>query len=164
MDRRNFVRGVGLVTITGGLAGCSQGGDSGGDGGNTEGDGTATDSMSMVSAPDEVASYLEGDETFDGQMADLTGESSATVSVGAEGNGGPNAFDPSAINISTGTTVTFAWTGNGSHNVVEEEGAFDSGSIKSSGTFQHTFEEAGTYLYYCTPHKSQGMKGAIVVE
>ncbi len=30
-------------------------------------------------------------------------------------------------------------------------------------TFEHTFEEAGVYTYACTPHKTLGMKGAVVV-
>jgi len=30
--------------------------------------------------------------------------------------------------------------------------------------FEHPFEESGRFLYYCQPHKSAGMKGAVVVE
>ncbi|MFC7230941.1 plastocyanin/azurin family copper-binding protein [Saliphagus sp. GCM10025308] len=31
-------------------------------------------------------------------------------------------------------------------------------------TFEHTFDETGTFTYYCSPHVSMGMKGAVVVE
>lgn len=165
MDRRNFVRGVGVLTVAGSLAGCS-GNDS-----NSDSDGEETDkdtttsgsSANMVAAPSDVKDYLSDDGTFSGKMADMTGEDSVNVKCGAEGNAGNNAFDPSAIQVDAGTTVTWSWTGNGSHNVVDEDGAFES-ELKTSGTFEHTFEEAGTTLYYCNPHKALGMKGAVVVK
>jgi plastocyanin len=36
--------------------------------------------------------------------------------------------------------------------------------IQSGDTFDVTFEQPGTYEYYCIPHESAGMKGTIVVE
>jgi pseudoazurin len=42
---------------------------------------------------------------------------------------------------------------------------FDSGIQTGDGTtFSQTFDEPGTYLYHCIPHRSLGQKGAIVVE
>lgn len=164
MDRRTFVRGVGMVTIAGGLAGCSQDSGSGSDGGN-QNTGNGNGDSGGLSAPSEVSSYLENDETFNGSMVDETGSDSVSIKVGVEGNNGNNAYDPSAVKVSKGTTVTWTWTGNGSHNVVEQDGAFESELKSSAGTtFEQTFDEAGTVLYYCNPHKSLGMKGAIVVE
>jgi halocyanin-like protein len=89
-----------------------------------------------------------------------------TVAVGAEGNGGNFAFDPAAIRVSSGTTVVWNWTGQGAqHNVVAEDGSFESELTEEEGfTFEHTFSESGTYEYACTPHRSLGMKGAVVVE
>ncbi len=68
--------------------------------------------------------------------------------------------------VSPGTTVRWKWTGRGgTHNVVAEGGAFDSGTPAADGetTFEHTFEETGVYEYVCTPHSTLGMKGAVVV-
>jgi len=96
---------------------------------------------------------------------DETGSDEVTITVGADGNGGPYAFDPPAVRVSPGTTVTWEWTGSGgSHNVVAENGAFESELVGDAGhTFEYTFEEGGVYKYACTPHKSMGMKGAVVV-
>jgi len=162
MDRRNFVRGVGLLTVTGGLAGCSQGDSS--DSANNGGSTTEGDSVSTVSAPSEVSSYLDGAINFDGNMEDHTGKDSVEVQVGV-GQGGLG-FGPAAIKVSPGTTVTWVWTGEGgAHNVVAESEAFDSGTSEAGAgvTFEHTFEESGTETYYCNPHKVSGMKGAVVV-
>jgi halocyanin-like protein len=89
-----------------------------------------------------------------------------TVTVGAQGNGGYLAFDPAAVRVSSGTTVTWEWTGQGgSHNVVAEDGSFESELVAEEGhTFSHTFEESGAYRYYCQPHETLGMNGAVVVE
>lgn len=40
---------------------------------------------------------------------------------------------------------------------------FDSGSIAADGTFSYTFEEEGTYEYFCKIH-SPDMQGSIVVD
>ena len=105
--------------------------------------------------------YLGDANAFDGKTADLTGQDSVSVDVGA---GEGFAFAPAAINIDPGTTVTWEWTGQGGvHNVLAEDGTFDSGSTMNSGSFEHTFEEAGVYTYYCTPHKALGMKGVVAV-
>lgn len=156
-DRRSFIRAIGAVTVAGTVAGCSGGG------GND--DSTPTESGGDV--PEAVSSYLSETENFDGTLTDETDSDSVTVDVGVDANGGAFGFGPAAIKISTGTTVTWEWTGEGSqHNVVAEEGAsFESERTSEAGfTFEETFEESGVVTYYCTPHKSLGMKGAVVVE
>jgi halocyanin-like protein len=107
-------------------------------------------------------------DNFDGTTVDATGQDAVDVEVGAQGNGGTFAFEPPAVRISPGTTVTFDWTSN-THNVLIEdqpEGANWEGHspIENTGfSFEHTFETPGVYTYYCEPHLSLGMKGAIVV-
>lgn len=132
------------------------GGDEGGDGGDG-GSGSGDD------AQPDFDGYLSDANGYDDSVADARGESNVTVSVGA-GNG--LAFDPAAVHVDNGTTVTWEWTGaGGGHNVIAENEAFDSGELVSEegATFEHTFEEDGVYTYYCDPHKASGMKGAIVV-
>jgi halocyanin-like protein len=105
--------------------------------------------------------YLDGVSNFNGKTADLTGQDSATIDVGA-GNG--LLFGPAAVNIDVGTTITWEWTGQGgNHNVVAEDETFNSGSTMNSGTYEFTFEEAGVYQYYCNPHKGAGMRGVVAV-
>ncbi|MDS0221156.1 halocyanin domain-containing protein [Haloarcula sp. S1AR25-5A] len=188
LDRRTFIRTTAAVSGAGLLAGCGgSGGDGGssGDGGDGEMETTETEEMETteaeemettesggdmetVEAPSEVADYVGDASNFDGSMVVMTDQDEVTVAVGAEGNGGAFAFDPPAVQVSTGTTVVWEWTGEGStHNVVsEDDGPLDSGSAvaEEGTTYEHTFEESGTYLYNCVPHVALGMKGAVVVE
>lgn len=99
-------------------------------------------------------------------IEDLTDEDKVTVSVGVEANGGNFGFGPAAVRVSTGTTITWEWTGKGSqHNVVDQDGSFESELVDESGhTFSHAFDSSGTFKYACTPHKTVGMKGVVVVE
>ncbi|EMA08188.1 halocyanin domain-containing protein [Haloferax denitrificans] len=112
----------------------------------------------------DLDAWFENTSNFDGVEAQ-TGLQRVTVDVGAQANGGAFGFGPAAIRVSKGTTVAWTWTGEGgSHNVVAEDGSFESDLVSAGGhTFEHTFEEAGTYTYACTPHKTLGMKGAVVV-
>ena len=66
----------------------------------------------------------------------------------------PVAFTPQAVKVSPGTTVTWTWPSTNPpipHDVVSLDGLFDSG-FPGGPTFSYTFDEPGTYLYYCTPH------------
>jgi halocyanin-like protein len=104
---------------------------------------------------------------YDG-VDDQTGQSSVTVEVGADGNGGSFAFGPAAVRVDPGTTVTFEWVSD-THNVLVEsqpDGAGWQGHepIENTGfSFEHTFDTEGIYKYYCQPHLSVGMKAAVVV-
>src|SRR6056297_3571302 len=94
--------------------------------------GTATAQASFDGWMSDVGNYSE--------VTDATGQSEVTVSVGAQGNGGAFAFDPPAVQVDSGTTIVFEWTGEGGqHNVVAEEGAdFESELTAEAGfTFEH---------------------------
>ncbi|WP_435064816.1 halocyanin domain-containing protein [Halobaculum sp. EA56] len=139
--------GAGLAAA---LAGCSGGGS--GDDGGSNGTGGS----------EPYDGYLSGAAGFDGSVADRTGREEVSVAVGA---GDGFAFDPAAVRVSPGTTVVWEWTGAGSrHNVVAEDGAFESEYYAAEGaTFPHEFEDPGVTKYYCTPHRNLGMKGVIEV-
>lgn len=104
---------------------------------------------------DDVPNY-EGTHNF-------RGKPEVTVNVGAGDEG--LKFEPTAIMIDEGTVVIWEWTGEGDeHNVVEEEGEFESELSDEEGhTFDHEFQSAGTYRYVCEPHDAQGMRGAVVI-
>jgi len=108
--------------------------------------------------------WLDG---VDGGYLDARGESEVTVEVGAQGNDGPYAFSPAGVWVDPGTTVRWEWTGEGSHNVLAESGpaSLDSGDpVSEAGVnYEHTFEEGGITTYFCQPHRSVGMKGAVAV-
>ncbi|HEX2107747.1 MAG TPA: plastocyanin/azurin family copper-binding protein [Rubrobacteraceae bacterium] len=76
-----------------------------------------------------------------------------------------NFFDPASITVEPGTTVTWVQSGNNPHTTTSYDGLWDSGMIEggSGGTFSFTFEEPGTYDYFCIPHESMGMIGSVTV-
>jgi halocyanin-like protein len=127
----------------------------------------AQESTTGASTPD-VEEWLSETGNYDGTVVDRTGQEAVTIDVGAPGNEGNLAFGPAAVRIDPGTTVTWEWTGEGGpHNVLAEEGPADLNSgqaVPDAGTtYEHTFEQEGVTTYYCNPHKTLGMKGAVVV-
>jgi halocyanin-like protein len=101
-----------------------------------------------------------------GGTIDRRGEAEVVVSVGAKANMGSFGFDPAAVAVSPETTVVWEWTGEGgAHNVVSEDGSFDSGPLVDDAghRYTHRFDEVGTSRYVCEPHRAMGMRGAIVV-
>ena len=70
-------------------------------------------------------------------------------------------FTPSSISVGQGDTVT--WTNNGPtpHSATAPDGSFDTGIFPAGQSRSHTFNEAGTFSYICTPHPD--MRGTIVV-
>jgi len=105
--------------------------------------------------------WFRGANNFEGTV-DRTGTAEAVVTVGA---GDGFSFDPAAVRVDVGTTVAWEWTGEGGqHNVVEEDGAFESELYLDPGRrFEHAFEEPGVFRYVCTPHQARGMVGAVHV-
>jgi len=148
-----------LATAGGGLAaslaGCVGGSGGSSDDGNGDGDDGSGD--------EPYGGYLSDAAGFDGSVADRTGEAEVTVAVGVGDSG--YGFGPAAVRVSPDTTVVWEWTGAGSrHNVVDEDGGFESEYYASEGaTFSRDLSEPGVTRYYCTPHRNLGMKGVIEV-
>jgi len=70
-----------------------------------------------------------------------------------------NAFQPPVIEVAPGTTVTWAFDDGGvEHNVVGDQWQSE---VQPSGTYQHTFDQPGSYPYTCTLHI--GMDGRVEV-
>jgi len=74
------------------------------------------------------------------------------------------AFTPKTITVPVGTTVRWINNGNAPHTVTSTSSpkAFDSGTLNSGDTFQHTFTTAGQFPYRCNIHPS--MTGTVIVE
>jgi len=175
-DRRRFLR-LGGIAALGVVAGCSTDtasdtptADSGDeDGGSTP---TAAPTATPAGTPAggaefDFGGWLSDTSNYDGTTADMRGNGSVTIDVGAAANSGAFGFAPPAVRVDPGTAVTWEWTGDGgSHNVVAQSGAeFRSGDPtgEAGTTFSQTFDDAGVVTYYCDPHRGMGMKGAIVV-
>ena len=119
-----------------------------------------------------VANAQGNATTMSGNMTgNATGASagdSVTISPGSSVPSNGKFFVPETLTVSTGTTVT--WTNGDStlHTVTSgsaESGnsgtEFDSSYLAAGKTFQHPFNTAGTFDYYCTLHPY--MKGKVVV-
>ena len=164
MSRRQILAGSGVALI-GSIAGCLGGDDATGSDGNGGDTPTDEETDGNNSGNQEVADYLSEVANYDG-IDDRTDEGSVTVRNGAvDGAGQPFVFDPAAIRVSTGTDVTWEWVDSNSHSVTAEDETFDSSLISGEGeTWAYTFDEPGTYLYYCIAHRALEQKGAVVVE
>jgi predicted lipoprotein with Yx(FWY)xxD motif len=71
-------------------------------------------------------------------------------------------FQPNAITVDIGATVTWTNTGAKPHTVTADDGSFDSGTLSNGGTFSFTFAKAGTYTFHCKIHPS--MTGTVTVQ
>tara|TARA_Y100001970_G_scaffold1093_1_gene1263 strand:- start:1080 stop:1520 length:441 start_codon:yes stop_codon:yes gene_type:complete len=75
-------------------------------------------------------------------------------------------FSKKIVRVSVGDTVFWKATDPG-HNVEFIKGGVPEGVGKFKTKFnkdaEYTFEVPGIYAYWCTPHKSMGMIGFIVV-
>jgi plastocyanin len=112
--------------------------------------------------------------------SNLTSRKSAVVSVitktpsenkvliGDEENKKP--FNPSPINSTIGNTIIWINTDVETHTVtsgspdnnITKGKEFDSGNLNPNQTFEHLFNKAGTYNYFCIIHPS--MAGVINVK
>src|SRR4029434_10514075 len=81
---------------------------------------------------------------------------SATTFTVTVGTNGGLVFTPSSITIHPGDQVRWTWSSSG-HSTTSgspgmPNGIWDSGIRNQGATFTRTFNSAGTFPYYCTPH------------
>jgi plastocyanin len=119
----------------------------------------------------------------------LGAENAPCSNAGCEIGMSREAFIPERYTVAVGDTVVWRNTSGADHTVTAYEsglpdgatffasGGYEStdaaregwidergGAISPRGTFEHTFETAGTYSYFCIPHERAQMVGEIVVE
>ncbi len=109
------------------------------------------------------------------QLATLMGESTIMPAVQAEPSQ-PGAvtvnltdfeFVPKELTIKKGTVVTFVNLDRAKHTVTADDKKFESGDLESGKSFTMTFDDPGTFPYYCEFHGDKGgvdMAGKIVVQ
>ena len=71
------------------------------------------------------------------------------------------AFNQKSITIKKGDTVVWTNKDSVSHTVTGNTGGPVSGTLKNNETYSFTFNDPGTFNYYCIPHPS--MTGTVVV-
>ena len=89
---------------------------------------------------------VRGDATPEASPASATPAAGASTAVKIV----DFAFDPPALSIASGTTVTWTNEGQAPHTVNGE--GLDSGTIMPGGTFSFTFDNPGSIDYVCAFH------------
>ena len=73
------------------------------------------------------------------------------------------AFTPETLTVAVGTTVTWVSADpNLPHTSTSEDEIWFSGNLNEGDEFPFTFDEPGTFAYFCEVHPT--MTGTIVVE
>ena len=91
----------------------------------------------------------------------------ATVEVKLGADSGMLAFEPSSVTIKAGDTVKFVNNKMAPHNAVFEghdEYSHSDLAFAPGESWEETFKDAGTYDFYCEPHRGAGMVGQVIVE
>jgi plastocyanin len=124
---------------------------------------------SVVIAGAIVATYIlsgtmnmgvEGSENSVQQPTTTSIRSNSTV-VKIVANAGSNSFSPNPVEVNVGETVTWLNDDFSRHTVTSKDGVFDSDIMGKGQSFSYTFDKAGEYSYYCSPHPN--MVGTVVV-
>lgn len=72
------------------------------------------------------------------------------------------SFNPQTITVPAGTTIIWINKDDDVHTVVSAEKKFSSGALDTNDKFSFTFNDSGTYNYYCSMHPH--MTGKIIVK
>jgi plastocyanin len=117
------------------------------------GDGT-TEVRAFLTSKGE-AEHDMGDMGTPGEDSGSTGGEEASVAIEGFSYGEP-------LEIAVGTTVTWTNMDSAPHTVTQSGGGgFQSGAMQQGETFSFTFEEAGTFDYFCEFHPN--MSGQVIV-
>jgi len=103
------------------------------------------------------------------------GSQAANAEIKLGSDSGALVFQPDSVTIKVGETVKFVNNVGFPHNIVFDEDEVPDGVeadklgqeeyLNAPGeTKDVKFEKAGTYQYYCEPHRGAGMKGKIIVQ
>jgi plastocyanin len=143
-----------------------------------ETDSTTTEDPSLIAPPPEQAVPDAGDsdgsddpaqmdetvtaEALPAPVSQSAGGEVARSSASATVSIGDNFYSPASVSVAVGDTVTWANNGQAQHSATANDGSFDTGVFGPGGTRSHTFNQAGTFSYFCTVH-GQAQSGTVRV-
>src|SRR5438034_9534192 len=84
----------------------------------------------------------------------------ATTNVATSGF----SFVPKSVTINVGDSVKWSGLEPGFHNVQTDTDPFCGPPTGTLTTCTHTFNQPGTYNYYCVTHRGFGMTGTVIVQ
>jgi len=118
----------------------------------------------MVSVLAVLLAACGGDDDDNGDDGDVIEpiDEGAVADVVIEND----AFTPASIDVEAGSTVTWFNNDDEAHTVTSgapgaPDGFFDSGNVDANGSFSFTFDQPGTYAYFCSIHPN--MTGTVNV-
>ncbi|HYH51005.1 MAG TPA: plastocyanin/azurin family copper-binding protein [Acidimicrobiia bacterium] len=85
----------------------------------------------------------------------------STVMMGSSND--PLKFLPPEITVPVGGTVEWRNDTDFQHDVVADDGSFESKLLNKGEKYEFRFTKPGEFTYICTPHESAGMKGVVKV-
>lgn len=97
-----------------------------------------------------------------GEVDEDTPEVAATVTSGPRTTDMRSNKFETPMRVTVGSEVTWVNKDRIAHNVVGDDGAFRSDTLREDDTFTHTFDTPGRFEYTCTFHPR--MDGVIEVE
>ena len=95
-------------------------------------------------------------------------ETEETGTTGAEAASGDAVeivefeFEPEKLTVPAGSTITFTNQDKAPHTATADDSSFDTEELGKGDSAEETFDEPGTYTYYCRFHAF--MKGSVEVE
>jgi plastocyanin len=101
--------------------------------------------------PDAVSLAAGGGVVWTNQDTQTTGTGGGNPTGGGGGGGPYGARVGLSLHSLAGTT----------HNIVADDGSYNSGPLAPGATFTHAFTAAGSYPYHCSIHPN--MRGTITV-
>ena len=126
---------------------------------------------SLVLAAALLGACGDDDAVSGDSTEDVTTSETTTGDAGAEEPAGGDTvtmeqsrYSPQTLEVAAGTEVTFENLDAYAHTVTSAEDSdveFDSGELGPDQTFAQTFDEAGTFEYFCEIHPT--MQAEIVV-
>jgi|GEM_PF-5542593 len=106
--------------------------------------------------------YRAGRPSVDSDVAALLKRAVATNAVSIS----PSGFSPQVVEVSPGTTVSWANNDTISHTITADypdgKNAPQSADIAQGQTYSFTFHQRGVYHYHCS--RVGGLSGAVVVD
>jgi plastocyanin len=129
-------------------------------------DGTSAVTVTLPATAGAIT-IVAASEGLTGSPQTFTAEATET-STSSDVSVVNNAFNPSAITITAGTTVTWTWAPTAiQHNVAPvppgTEPARSGNPVNGPFTDEHTFNNPGTYNYFCEFH-GLAMSGVVTVQ
>jgi LPXTG-motif cell wall-anchored protein len=112
-------------------------------------------------APEPVAEPATDDEEPSGD-SEPKGKKRARASASASVSISDFKFAPARVTVNVGDSVTWSNGDDVVHTATANDGSFDTGLLDDGESGSHTFDQAGTFSYFCQPHPF--MKGTVTVQ